>query len=94
MIDGVYSMAYNLANKNAGNNPIDKIAEKSDTDNSVPQRRLKDGISLKKSYRKMNLDRRHENNERRGERDPNYKGPVRRYNIDRRLTNKDRRKVD
>ena len=94
MIDGVYSMTKNLANKVAENKPSDKTAEESDTDNSVPQRRLKDGISLKKSYRKMNLDRRHENSERRGGGDPNYKGPVRRYNIDRRLTNKDRRKAD
>ena len=88
------SMDKNLENKDAENKPTDKTAEESDTDNSVPQRRIKDGISLKKSYRKMNLDRRHEDSERRGNRDPNYTGPCRRYNIDRRLTNKDRRKTD
>lgn len=87
-------MDKNLEKKGAENKPTDKTAEESDTDNSVPQRRIKDGISLKKSYRKMNLDRRHEDSERRGKLDPNYTGPCRRYNIDRRLTNKDRRKTD
>jgi len=94
MIDGVYSMTKNLANEVAENKPGDKTAEESDTENSVPQRRIKDGISLRKSSRKLNLDRRREDSERRGERVPNYIGPTRRYNIDRRLTNKDRRKTD
>ncbi len=71
MVNRTYSMDKNLENKDAENKPTDKMAEESDTDNSVPQRRIKDGISLKKSYRKMNLDRRHEDSERRGNRDPN-----------------------
>jgi hypothetical protein len=86
-------MAKNLANKDEANNPTDKIAEKSDNDHSVPQRRIKDGIILRKSSRNMNLDRRRQNSERRGNGDPNYTGPARRYTIDRRLNNKDRRQA-
>lgn len=86
-------MANKLANKDAANNPTDKLAKESDTDEPVPQRRIKDGISLRKSSRKLNLDRRREDSERRGNRDPNYMGPSRRYNLDRRLTNKDRRQA-
>jgi hypothetical protein len=75
-------------------NTTDKVAEEINTDQSPPQRRIQDGISIKKSTRKMNLDRRCENSERRGNGDPNYTGLSRRYNIDRRLNNKDRRNAD
>lgn len=81
--------------KNKESDTTDKVAEEINTDKSVPQRRIQDGISIKKSTRKMNLDRRCENSERRGNADPNYKGPCRRYTIvDRRLKNKDRRSSD
>ena len=42
--------------------------------------------------RRIELDRRAVNNERRGDYDSGYHGPVRRNTIDRRLTLKDRRK--
>lgn len=54
-------------------------------------RRLQDGIVSKNPNRKLNLDRRLGNNERRFDSEPNYKGPSRRYTIDRRLNTKDRR---
>jgi len=54
-------------------------------------RRLQDGIVSKDPNRKLNLDRRVTQNERRFDSDPNYKGPSRRYTIDRRLNTKDRR---
>lgn len=91
---GRYIMKKYFTKKNKENNTSEKVAEEIITDESPPQRRIQDGISIKKSTRKMNLDRRCENSERRGSGDPNYKGPSRRYNIDRRLKNKDRRKTD
>jgi len=42
--------------------------------------------------RRIELDRRGVNNERRGDYDPGYHGPVRRNTIDRRIKSKDRRK--
>ena len=42
--------------------------------------------------RRIELDRREVNNERRGDYDPGYHGPVRRNTIDRRMNPKDRRK--
>ena len=42
--------------------------------------------------RRMVLDRRAVNNERRGDYDPGYHGPARRNTIDRRVNSKDRRK--
>jgi hypothetical protein len=89
-----YDMNKYFKKKNTENETADKVAEEINTDESLPQRRIQDGISIKKSNRKMNLDRRCENSERRGNGDPNYKGPSRRYNIDRRLKNKDRRNSD
>ena len=84
-------MKKDFAKKNTENDTTDQVAEEINTDNSEPQRRIQDGISIKNSTRKMNLDRRVTNSERRGSGDGNYKGPSRRYTIDRRLTNKDRR---
>ena len=54
-------------------------------------RRLQDGILSKDPGRKLNLDRRVINSDRRVDTEPNYKGPARRLNIDRRLNLKDRR---
>ena len=42
--------------------------------------------------RRVELDRRVLNSERRGDYDPGYHGPIRRNTIDRRLKSKDRRK--
>ena len=42
--------------------------------------------------RRVLLDRRAVNNERRGAYDPDYRGPARRNTIDRRMNSKDRRK--
>ena len=54
-------------------------------------RRLQDSIISKDPGRKLNLDRRVKNRERRADSDPNYNGPARRLTIDRRLNLKDRR---
>lgn len=54
-------------------------------------RRLNDTLTSNNKNRKLNLDRRVVNNERRINTGPNYKGPVRRYTIDRRLNLRDRR---
>ena len=54
-------------------------------------RRLQDNIISKDPGRKLNLDRRVKNSERRADSDPNYNGPARRLTIDRRLNLKDRR---
>ena len=57
-------------------------------------RRLKDSIVSKDPLRKLNLDRRAENSDRRIANNPNYNGPARRNTIDRRLNLKDRREKD
>ena len=54
-------------------------------------RRLQDGIVSKDPNRKLNLDRRVVNSDRRIAEDSNYNGPARRNTIDRRLNLKDRR---
>ncbi len=85
-------MNKNFTNKGTEKSDSDKTAEESDATKSLPRRRIQDGTTLKNSTRTMNLDRRCKNSDRRGNGDPNYKGPSRRYTIDRRLTTKDRRK--
>ena len=85
-------MDKDFTNKGTANSATDKTAEESDAARPPHQRRIQDGKNLKNSTRRMNLDRRCKNSDRRGNGDPNYKGPSRRYNIDRRLTTKDRRK--
>lgn len=85
-------MNKNFTNKGTENSATDKTSEESDATKSLPHRRIQDGTNLKNSTRTMNLDRRCQNSDRRGNGDPNYKGPSRRYTIDRRLTTKDRRK--
>ena len=55
------------------------------------RRRLQDGIVSKDPNRKLNLDRRVVNSDRRIAEDSNYNGPARRNTIDRRLNLKDRR---
>jgi hypothetical protein len=57
----------------------------------VGGRRLEDAITSSGLKRKLNLDRRVNRSERRGESDPNYKGVTRRFTIDTRSTKKDRR---
>lgn len=78
-----------------GNNSITDQAEEENTDNQAkPRRRIQDGITPKHPGRKMNLDRRLKNNERRSNIETGYKGPSRRFTIDRRLKTKDRRETD
>ena len=79
--------------KGKENHATDKTVDDIDTANSKPQRRIQDGKTFKNSTRKMNLDRRAPNSERRGVGDPKYKGLSRRYTIDRRLTTRDRRQA-
>ena len=82
-----------------GNDSLDKTSKDSSTEQSkekdntigTKNRRLQDGISSKNPTRKLNLDRRLKNNERRTNYDYSFSGQPRRYTIDRRLTNKDRR---
>ena len=93
MTDRLCRMKKYFTKKNTKNDTTDQVAEEINTDNSKPQRRIQDGISIKNSTRKMNLERRVQNSERRGSGDANYKGPSRRYTIDRRLNLKDRRKA-
>jgi hypothetical protein len=57
-------------------------------------RRIQDAIISKDPGRKLNLDRRTQNSDRRVDTDPHYNGPARRNIIDRRLNLKDRRKKD
>ena len=85
-------MDKNYTNKGTKNSTTDKTTEESDATKSLHQRRIQDGKTLKNSTRTMNLDRRCQNSDRRGNGAPNYKGPSRRFTIDRRLTTKDRRK--
>ena len=72
----------------------DISVENSGTENAG--RRLKDTLASKNTNknRKMNLDRRVVNNERRVSAGSNYNGPARRNTIDRRLNLKDRRDED
>lgn len=72
-------------------NIVDQVAEENTATEETPRRRIQDGITSKNPTRKMNLDRRLKNHERRSNSDSDYKGPSRRYTIDRRQTNKDRR---
>jgi hypothetical protein len=57
-------------------------------------RRLQDAITSKDPKRKLNLDRRVMNSDRRTERNPGYQGQALRFTIDRRRNQKDRRKKD
>ena len=87
-------MDKNFTNKCTENISTDKVTEENNAAKSLPQRRIQDGTTIKNSTRKMNLNRRRPNSDRRRNGEPNHKGPSRRYTIDRRLTTKDRRKTD
>ena len=79
------------SNKSANNS---EIADDVDVDNSEKKgadRRLQDAITSDNLKRKLILDRRNVNNDRRANADPNYKGTARRNTIDRRMSLKDRR---
>jgi len=79
------------SNKSANDSEAadDVSVENSEKEN--PGRRLQDGIISKDPNRKLNLDRRVKNSDRRVNTEPDYKCPSRRYNIDRRKNLKDRR---
>jgi len=70
----------------------DISVEKNQKENA--NRRIQDAIISKDPRRKLNLDRRSANSDRRVDTDPHYNGPARRNTIDRRLNIKDRRKKD
>ena len=69
-------------------------SETAPTSEEAHTRRIQDSITSRDPTRKLNLDRRTINSERRVNNDPNYCGQTRRYTIDRRLHTKDRRKSD
>ena len=74
--------------------PADSLPEINLAADNAQLRRITDEINNKKPSRKMNLDRRSKNSERRGESIKTYMGRVRRYTIDRRVAVKDRRKSE
>ena len=81
-----------IESKKSANNS--EKADDIDVDNSEKKgagRRLQDAITSDNLNRKLNLDRRIVNNDRRANTDPNYKGTARRNTIDRRMDLKDRR---
>ena len=80
--------------KGKENSNSDQVAEENDAVEDKLRRRIQDDITPKTPARKMNLDRRFNNSERRCLKDSAYKGWARRFTIDRRKTAKDRRKLD
>ena len=84
-------MDKNFTHKGTKINPSGKRMEETATVEPLHNRRVQDGISSKSHARKMNLNRRRPDSERRGDGDHNYNGPSRRYTIYRRLTTRDRR---
>ncbi len=81
--------------KGRENSNHDQASEEgNDAVEDKPHRRIQDGITSKTPTRKMNLDRRYKNSERRCIKETGYKGWARRFTIDRRKTAKDRRKFD
>jgi len=80
--------------KGKENSNSDQTAEEIDDVEDKLHRRIQDGITSKTPTRKMNLDRRYKNSERRYLKDSGYKGWARRFTVDRRKTAKDRRKFD
>ena len=72
----------------------DQASEENEAVEDKPHRRIQDAITSKTPTRKMNLDRRYKNSERRCLKDSGYKGWARRFTVDRRKTAKDRRKLD
>jgi hypothetical protein len=81
-------------NKSAKDSELVDETRTESSENKGTGRRLKDGVYSKGSVRKLNLDRRDKDNDRRSDIDPNYKGPIRRYNIDTEANRKDRRNKD
>jgi len=80
--------------KGKENSNHDQEAEENDAVEDKSHRRIQDGITSKTPTRKMDLDRRYKNSERRSIKDIAYKGWARRFTIDRRKTTKDRRNID
>ena len=78
-------------NKSTNNSELADDASVENSEKKVTGRRLQDNISKGHPKRKLNLDRRAENSDRRIAVNPNYNGPARRNTIDRRLNLKDRR---
>jgi hypothetical protein len=91
---GMICMNDDSSRKGRENSNHDQASEENDAVEDKPHRRIQDGITSKTPTRKMNLDRRYKNSERRCVKDTGYKGWARRFTIDRRKTAKDRRKFD
>lgn len=87
-------MDKNLSHKFRENSATNQSAEENSSTETKLRRRLQDGITSKNPTRKMNLDRRTQNSERRVNVDSDYAGPARRFTVDRRLKTKDRREKD
>ncbi len=81
-------------NKSANNSESADNTSVENSEKKVTGRRLQDTLSKDHPKRKMNLDRRVGNSDRRVAEDPNYNGPARRNTIDRRTNLKDRREKD
>jgi hypothetical protein len=81
-------------NKSADNSEPADDASVENSEKKVTGRRLQDTLSKDHPKRKLNLDRRAANSDRRVAEDPNYNGPARRNTIDRRMNLKDRREKD
>ena len=79
------------SNKSANDSEVADDVSVENSEKKNTGRRLQDGIISKGPNRKLNLDRRVVNSDRRVNTDSNYNGQARRYNIDRRLNLKDRR---
>ncbi len=81
-------------NKSANNSESADDTSVENSEKKVTGRRLQDTLSKDHPKRKLNLDRRIANSDRRVAEDPNYNGPARRNTIDRRMNLKDRREKD
>lgn len=81
--------------KSISSNNIESADDNSvvSSEEKVTDRRRQDSLSHF-TKRKLNLDRRAANSDRRVADDPNYNGPARRNTIDRRMNLKDRREKD
>lgn len=81
-------------NKSANNSESADDTSMENSEKKVTGRRLQDTFSKDHPKRKLNLDRRVVNSDRRVAEDRNYNGPARRSTIDRRMSLKDRREKD
>lgn len=79
------------SNKSANNSEIADDVDVDNSENKGAGRRLQDAVTSDNLKRKLNLDRRIVNSDRRANTNSNYKGLARRNTIDRRMNLKERR---